>query len=227
MQSPDIRLKNSPNIQLVCFDLGGVLLRICRTFDEAARRAGVAVHPDTPNEAADIQARAEISEAYQRGRITTDDFALLIRKGFGNVYTVEELLRIHDAWIIEEYPAIASLIDAIHDAGVRTAALSNTNERHFNLFSQFPSLSKLQAIHASHHLGLHKPEMEIYRELERRTGATPEGILFFDDLPENVAAAREAGWRAVQIDHTGNPAKQMSEALKEHGVSEAAKAALA
>ena len=44
-------------------------------------------------------------------------------------------------------------------------------------------------------------------------------ILFFDDAEENVQAARAVGWRAERIDPAGDTARQIAEALAQHGVA--------
>ena len=43
-------------------------------------------------------------------------------------------------------------------------------------------------------------------------------ILFFDDDPANVEAARARGWRAERIDAAGDTAAQLLDALRRHAV---------
>ena len=40
-------------------------------------------------------------------------------------------------------------------------------------------------------------------------------VLFFDDLPDNVAGARSFGWRAALVDPTSDPVAQMRAHLRE------------
>lgn len=47
-------------------------------------------------------------------------------------------------------------------------------------------------------LGVTKPNPRFFAEVERRLGPQSEPVLFFDDSPEVVAAARKAGWEAVE-----------------------------
>ena len=49
---------------------------------------------------------------------------------------------------------------------------------------------------ASCSVGHRKPTPEYFAEVARRLSTLPERIVFFDDVEENVAAAREAGWAA-------------------------------
>lgn len=44
-----------------------------------------------------------------------------------------------------------------------------------------------------------KPDRKIYQAAIERAAVAPENIFFLDDLPENVAGAREAGIDAVQF----------------------------
>jgi FMN phosphatase YigB (HAD superfamily) len=67
-------------------------------------------------------------------------------------------------------------------------------------------------------MGLVKPDAEIYRAFERATGAAPGDVVFFDDLAENVDAARACGWDAVLVDHGGDTAAQVLAALRARGV---------
>ena len=63
-----------------------------------------------------------------------------------------------------------------------------------------------------------KPDREIFKVFERTTGFAGSGIVFFDDIEENVLAARDAGWRAEHTDNTGDTAAQLREHLGWHGV---------
>jgi putative hydrolase of the HAD superfamily len=71
--------------------------------------------------------------------------------------------------------------------------------------------------HASHLLGLAKPDPAIYRAFEREVGAGAGSLVLFDDLPENVAAARACGWTAFEVDHAGDTAAQVTAALRGMG----------
>ncbi len=55
----------------------------------------------------------------------------------------------------------------------------------------------------SHEAGLCKPDPRIYQLACDGLGVPPAGMVFLDDLPENVAAARQAGMHAVLFRHTG------------------------
>lgn len=73
----------------------------------------------------------------------------------------------------------------------------------------FPAVPLLDYQFASHLMGVAKPASETYSAFDARTGYHGKEILFFDDLAENVEAARQAGWWAERIDHDGDAANQV------------------
>lgn len=202
---------------LVCFDLGGVLVRICRSWEEGCHAAGVDV--DRPWSPADSDgARHAIVAAYTVGAIDDDEFFSSLETLAGGVYTAAEFRRIHDAWIIGEYPGADLLVRELADAGLTLACLSNTNAAHWRTMLGWPTLRSLHHRHASHEMALAKPDPAIFREFVARRAVEPRRIVFFDDLPENVDAAGRAGWDAVRVDHTGDTAGQVRRALASRGL---------
>ncbi len=209
----------SPPVSLVCFDWGGVILKICRSFAQGCERAGLDVRIDTDD--ADLYSvQRTISARYQVGELSENAFFTDVSRSTGGAYSPDEITLIHDAWLIEEYPGASELIDELHALdGVQTGMLSNTNARHWARRERdFTAAGRLHHQHASHLLGLAKPDARIFRAFERETGRTSGEIVFFDDLPENIDAATSAGWRGVRIDHEGDTGAQMREALIALGI---------
>ena len=205
-------------VRLVCFDLGGVIIRICQTWAERCAAAGLAIrNPELWDEIEPV--RDELMVQYQTGRIEGSHFARQLSAALRGLYSPAEIMAIHDAWLIDEYEGVGAIVDRLHQAGLDTAALTNTTPEHWVRMPQFPTVGRLQHRLASHELGLHKPDPAIYLRLERQLGYAGREILFFDDTEENVQAAQTVGWRAEPIDPAGDTARQMAEALAEHGVA--------
>lgn len=213
-----------PPIRCVCFDWGGVILRHCRSWAEACARAGIPVREGIDDPALAAR-RREINADYQRGVLTAAEFFQLLSAATNGVYTPGEVANVHSAWLIDEYEGLRHIIESLNTR-IDTALLSNTNPSHWARHmpkldgspADFPTISLLKHKHASHLLGLAKPEVQIFRVFERHTRLRPAEILFFDDLADNVAAARSAGWNAELIDHTRETAPQIREHLRRHGV---------
>lgn len=218
------------NERVVCFDLGGVLVRICRSWAEACARATLAErNPEWFAGNVWKQLRRTVGDRYQCGLIDCDSYHAELAQQNGGAYTALELRRIHDAWTLEEYPGALELVQALNALpSVSTACLSNTNHGHWvrlaNLDgrSEYPSVLALRHRLASHLLGCAKPDPRIY-ELAFSTFAEggrlqPSDVVFFDDLAENVSAARAAGWSAFLVDPSGDTAAQMRRALAGAGI---------
>ncbi len=205
-------------IRLVCFDLGGVVIRICRTWAQGCAAAGMTVRdPGLWRRAR--PARRQLIDELQTGRIDGATFAARASELVAGLYSPAEILGIHRAWLLDEYDGVAELIDRVHHAGLDTAALSNTNHEHWTRMGDFPAVMRLRHLLLSHQLGLHKPDPKIYRRLEHQLGYGAGEILFFDDTPENIDGARAVGWDARLIDPNADPSQQIGEALRDHGVA--------
>ncbi len=216
-------------IQLVCFDLGGVLVRICRTWEEACARAGIDVRASDEWDRL-RPARREITRLYGIGRIPCDQYFRDISLAMGGLYTPAEVQRIHHAWTIEDYPGVSDVLARLNETGVRTACLSNTNHSHWVRLvhhdgdrdlpgkPEFPVVRLIGERHASHLLGTAKPDSSAYAAFQRAVDVAPGRILFFDDLEENIAAAQKAGWVARHIDHQADTARQIEAHLRDLGL---------
>ncbi len=203
-------------LRLVCFDLGGVVLRICRNWREGCAAAGL----DDRDPAAWRQsrpARQALILDYQTGRIDGPTFAAMVSELTGGLYSPVEILGVHHAWLLGQYRGMRAIVERVHRGGLDTAALSNTNHEHWVRMGEFPAVMGIRHLFASHQLGVHKPDPSIYRRLERQLGYAGREILFFDDTEENVAAAQRLGWRAEVIAPAASPAAQIAAVLGANG----------
>lgn len=206
-------------IELVCFDLGGVLIRLCDGWEDARLRAGIRdCQPKTNFHQHPLF--AQVNHQFERGEIDqteyTDQLAQLIN------LAPHQILAMLNAWLVEPYPGIDAMLDQLEATTVRTACLSNTNHTHWRAMTcpgpAFLPLHRLHNRFASPFIGHRKPETKIYQHVQNETGIPPQAILFFDDLPENVYTAQRQGWHAYEIDPTEDPMVQATKHLQRHGV---------
>lgn len=207
------------DVRVVCFDWGNVVLRICKDWAEGCERAGLPVRGKSNQKKAQ-EARAKLDRRYQTGQMSDKAYFRLIGEASDGKYTAEEVEKIHDAWLIEDFEGVEDLIEEINEIPkVATSLLSNTNNLHWvRREEEFTAASKIEHQWASHLFGLAKPDEKIYSAFERRVSASGEQILFFDDLKENVEAAKELGWLAEVINPAKDPVDQMRTHLAKHGV---------
>ncbi|MHC4082151.1 MAG: HAD-IA family hydrolase [Planctomycetota bacterium] len=205
------------SIQLVCFDIGGVVVRICRTWTEGCAAAGIA-----PRNLALWEeigpARKALIHKYQTGRIDGATFADRISALVSGIYSPAEIMGVHHAWLLDEYDGVGDLVERLHGTGLETAALSNTSHEHWCRMGEYPAVMRIRHHLPSHRLGLQKPDPKIYNRLEQQLGYAGGQIIFFDDKVENIEGARTAGWHGELIDPAASPAAQITEALRKYGV---------
>lgn len=207
------------DIQLVIFDLGRVLVRICRDWQHACQCAGF------DWSAIPAARRAGLSEVLHRAEIGQISAEELYRQAADLLACRPEQIRaISDAFIFGLYPGAADLLEELSAAGVRTACLSNTNEHHWSLLFDANHRACLPMDRLNHHFASHllqarKPEDGIYAQVEREVDVPGSAILFFDDVIENLDAAKARGWNTQWIDPApDDPIPQIRAALREHQV---------
>jgi FMN phosphatase YigB (HAD superfamily) len=224
-----IRRRTSARPKIICFDLGGVLVRNHRSWPDVCHAVGLEVRGDWTGEA-NALAYQTLMDLLGTGQISEQEWSERLSIAVAGSYTPAELLRIHHGWSLGEYPGIGALVDQLHASGIETACLSNTTHGHWARLlheqdgqplagePRFPAVKRLQRHFASHVLGLAKPHPAIYRAFEAATGYAGADILFFDDLLPNVTAARDLGWIAEQIDAGADTAQQLRGHLTRHGI---------
>lgn len=205
---------NAPhNYQLVAFDLGGVLVRISRSWQEAASAAGL-----TTGLANDVFTPfTDLGEfdLYQSASLDLDAYVAALTEFSG--VAPENALDLHNSILLDPYPGTEALVEEIEATGIRTGCLSNTNAAHWDRLidpARYPAIARLQIKAASHLMGLSKPDPEIFRRYAAENQLAPSQIVFFDDDARNVASAREVGFMVTQIDPSGDTAAQIRQVLQ-------------
>jgi putative hydrolase of the HAD superfamily len=141
---------------------------------------------------------------YDRGRLDCRGFWRAFASAAGREYSGREVEDLVDAdsasWGLLNEPMVGWL-KTLQGAGVRTALLSNMGldfkryaERHFDWFGEFDHKT------ISCDAGFIKPEPEIYAHCLKGLGLGAGDVLFIDDTPENVEAARALGMLSVLFD---------------------------
>jgi len=207
------------DIRLVCFDWGGVILRICRSWEEGCTAAGIKV-PSKKIAKKCLAKQDALAKRYNTGQMSDKAFCRAIAKESEEAHTIEDVAAVHHAWLIEEYEGIEDLIEELNSlSDLSTALFSNTNATHWaRMEEDFPAAGMLSHIHGSHLFGLAKPDEKAFAAFERRVGAAGKQVLFFDDTPEHVEGAKAFGWCSELIDPQGDPVAQMRTHLTQYEI---------
>jgi len=207
-------------IKLVCFDIGGVLIRICRDWAEACSLVGLPV----PAAIGDPAVLAKLTQASDRHELDQCDAECFARQAAELTGLTTRQIELNArAWLRGPYPGLPEMIETEKRAHENTACLSNTNRFHWAAMTDakgpnFLPLSRLDHHFTSFAAGHMKPSAAIFRWVEKQAALPPSQILFFDDSAENVRGALACGWRSEQIDATNNPPAQVLGHLKRYEV---------
>jgi epoxide hydrolase-like predicted phosphatase len=134
----------------------------------------------------------------ERGELTPAEFEQELAERLteqGSPVAAQGLLGRMLAGLAQLDHGMLGMVRRAHDAGVRTALLSNSWGDHYpdELFDGI-----FDAVVISGRVGMRKPDAEIFRHTAELLGLDPAACVMVDDLPQNVRGAVAAGMVAVQ-----------------------------
>ncbi len=182
-------------IRAFVFDIGNVLLRF--DFSLAAKR--LVPLSGTPYPAGFPERVDEIKNVYEAGQI---DRATFLKEVFSLLQFRGTEADFVAAWeeIFEENFPMTSVVDSLHGR-YPLYLLSNTSDIHVDhILRRYPFFGRFDDAVYSYKVRCSKPDRAIYELAARQFGVKPEETVFIDDLPANIASAREVGFRAIQYD---------------------------
>ena len=182
-------------IDVILFDLGGVLVELAGVDQMISWSPGIATHEE-------LWRRWLGSDAVRRfetGAIGRDDFTLAVIDEFGCPVGAEEFLGAFTWWPRSVYPGAFELLQSLRDR-YRLASVSNTNEIHWDRFSNAWQLDA--AFHhnfPSYLVGKLKPDAEYFEHVLAELDVPAQRVLFVDDNAINVEAAATLGMHTRRV----------------------------
>jgi 2-haloacid dehalogenase/putative hydrolase of the HAD superfamily len=179
----------SPTV--VLFDIGNVIVR----FDP--RALYVKILPDAEEREwflSNVCSTAWHVE-HDRGARMDETIPALVAR-FPNYREAIEAWRDRAREILPDViaPSVAA-IDALHARGVPLFALTNMPAEWAPMITAMsPAFVRFRDIVVSTHEGLIKPDPRLYRIALDRMGRRADEVLFIDDSPANIDAARDLGF---------------------------------
>jgi putative hydrolase of the HAD superfamily len=145
-------------------------------------------------------ARDELYRRHEKGEISDAVFFAGLRSSLGIDLSDAQFLEGWNAIFVGEMPGIKPIL-ARAEQRLPLYAFSNTNNPHVEYFSgkYADLLGHFREIFLSSSIGLRKPDAEAYDHVVKAIGIPAERIVFFDDLAENISAARDRGLTAVHV----------------------------
>jgi putative hydrolase of the HAD superfamily len=183
-------------IDVLLFDLGGVLVEFSGGQDiEPFLRERI-----SPSEILDRWRRCPHTHQFGIGKFSRQEFGERFVRAWGLNISPEDFLREFRTWSKRLLPGAAELLASLRPR-FRLAALSNSNELHWERNSTDLGVTGLfEVAISSHQIGVSKPDPGAYLIALERLGVPAEAVMFFDDVPANVEAAKALGIHAFQVD---------------------------
>ncbi|WP_420133022.1 HAD family hydrolase [Rhodopseudomonas sp.] len=191
------------------FDLGRVVI----DFDLARTLKAWAVELGSDPSAMMMRlAQNDMFHRYETGHVTDAEFFAAVRDVLGLKLSDEALREGWNAIFIGEMPGIGPQL-ARAARHLPLYALSNTNDAHIAHFSEHYAhlLVHFRELFLSSRIGMRKPNANAYDHVVKNIGARPDRIVFFDDLAENIEAARQHGLKAVHVRSSADVAQALDQ----------------
>ena len=190
------------------FDLGNVLLYFsheqgCRQIAEVA---GI-----SPEQVRSVLFSSGLQDRCERGELNGHELYRVFCEHSG---TQGEFDRLEQAGneIFTCNQSMIPLLGHLHVARHRMGILSNIGQSHWNYVSSgrygiITEPFEIQVL--SFEVGAIKPDRKIFEHAAEKAGVAPSEIFYTDDRAENVGAAREFGFDAVQYTSTMALAREL------------------
>lgn len=94
-------------------------------------------------------------------------------------------------------PRMYALIEELRQQKITVGLLSNVEERMGKYLREFGLYEPFEPCLLSWEIGMVKPDPDIYAHLLEQLNLPANNVIFIDDLPENVEAARQMGIDAI------------------------------
>lgn len=137
---------------------------------------------------------------HERAEIGIGDYFAALRANLGLELDDDTLLEGWNAVFVKEIPEVVAALPRLARR-LPLHLFSNTNHAHHQFFARryAQALAHFERLFVSHELGARKPEPEAFVKVAQAIGVPPARVLFFDDLPENIEGARQAGMPGVLV----------------------------
>ena len=200
-----IRMKSLDSIDFLIFDLGNVIIDIDYAFSINELKK---ILPQSKYFLADELYVTQFHKDYEMGHMNDAQFRDKVRAYFLEDWPDDQVDILWNNLLIEIPDERVALVRSLGN-DFKTGVLSNTNvihikemERMLSTKAGSPTFGSLfDHLFFSYQMGYRKPDEKIYTSIIEELGTSPERILFFDDLEENLKAAKKVGLQTFHINH--------------------------
>jgi FMN phosphatase YigB (HAD superfamily) len=186
-----------PEPRLYLVDLGNVLLKLDfeRFVVRAAERESLRDGAPSRDEIRERYILGESKARFERGQCTADEFIAELRDYLKWPKTQASSERLREIWcdIFDEFPGARDALEQLKGYGP-VWLLSDTDPLHVQWVSRNLSWAlDVELVLTSYERGKLKRDPGVFEAIAQEAALLPEQIMFIDDLPQNIEAAKRAG----------------------------------
>lgn len=207
-RNTDDFMERTEGIKNIIFDLGGVIIDLCR--DEAVRSLEALGIPDVDSLLGLYRQEGPFLEL-EIGKITAAEFYDRLLPSCRPGTSCRQIQEAFNAFLIGLPAERLEMLRALRKKGYRLFALSNTNAVMFDSWIKHHFRAEgleiddyFEGIIASFREGVCKPDCGIFSVALARYGLDGNETIFLDDSEANCEAARKAGMRAMKVGLPGS-----------------------
>ncbi len=186
-------------IKVSIFDMGGVVIRDFQIAGPLMRFLGRA-------ESGFANISPKVRDALRK-----HSSGLIDEEAFWQVYqdVTGEKLPEHEGSLLGLFfnpsldPATIAVLEELKATGMRVVCGTNVIDAHYAIHQAHQDYKVFDAVYASHHIQISKPDLSFYTHILEAEHARPEEAFFTDDMEQNVVAAREVGLHAYVYTDAG------------------------
>lgn len=191
-------MKELTGVKNIIFDLGGVILNIDYQLTVSQfKKLGI----DNFEEIFSQYKQSRLSDFFETGKITEEEFYKGIISMSGKNFTLEEFKSAWNAMLLDLPIERIELLKNLSKK-YRLFLFSNTNETHYNEFitktaDDFNSI--FEKMYYSHLFGKRKPNSESFSSILKENSLVAKETLFVDDSIQHIESAKSIGIKTLLI----------------------------
>ena len=208
---PPLEGAQNTKAKAIVFDFGGVIAKtdrqqvaafIARSFNisqEESSNALAGLKENTQNDG--IENDYWINFARSKGKKLPDDWLKQLNEVRLNA--------------LQEIPGMVDVVKCLKKQGFQTALLSNVRKSQAQIKRKLGFYELFHPSVLSYEINIRKPDPKAYHYILNKLNLPPQEVLFIDNKPDNIAAAKSLGMDAILFQNTS----QLIGDLKARGIN--------
>lgn len=197
-------------VKAIVFDFGGVMTKTDKDQITDFIVKGIGVSRDDA-----LQALDRLKEQPQNDALESD-FWQSFAKSKGKTLPDDWMKQLNEVRLHAqvEIPGMVQLVKSLKAKGYQTALLSNVRKSRAEIKRKLGLYDLFHPTLFSYEVGVRKPDPKSYQLLLEKLNLPPEAVIFIDNKPENIAAAKAVGIDGILFEDPN----QLFEALRKRGI---------